>query len=94
MATIETPGTAASPGSARYPRFPRNALAVTPHDTDTFATPVTIYVGVAGDVAARPAGNPTTIVVFKNVPAGSAVPCEVIGVRATSTSATDLVAVY
>lgn len=94
MATIATPGSSASPGSARAPRFPRNALAVTTHDTDQYGIPVTIYVGVTGDVAVRPAGDPTTIVVFKNVPAGSAVPCEVVGVRASATTATNLVAIY
>lgn len=93
MAVIATPGALASSNS-RAPRFPRQCLAVTPSDTDTFAFPVTIYVGVAGDVAIIPAGGPATPVVFKNLPAGSLVPVEVSQVRSTATTATNLVAIY
>lgn len=91
MAIIATPNR--THANAEYPRMPNGALAITPSDTDTFANPVHVYVGVTGDVAVRP-WNGNTAVVFKNVPQGSTLPVQVVGVNATSTTAANLVAVY
>lgn len=92
MAVIATPNASASPGSAGSPRFPRNAIAVTPSNTDTFARPVTIYVGGAGDVTCTPAGGGTDVVVA--APGGGCVPFEVTAVKSTGTTATKLLALY
>ena len=73
------------------PKFPSRAAAVTPHDSNTIS-PSTIYVGTTGDVAVRPEVGGNTVV-FVGVPAGSVIPCRVIGVNSTDTTADDLVAV-
>ncbi len=68
--------------------------AVTPSDTaqlsdDTHA----LYVGGAGDVTVVFAEDATnTPVVFKAVPVGAILPISVIQVRATGTTATNIVA--
>jgi len=75
--------------------FPEGADEITPSDTDTHEPPVTVYVGVTGNVAIVPAGEPASAaVVFKGLPAGSVVPCRAVKVMATGTTATDLVALY
>jgi len=73
--------------------FPDRAVAITPHATDVFSAPVSVFVGVAGTVTIVPAGQPSTTVQF-TMPAGSIVPCRAIAVRASGTAATGLVAVY
>lgn len=75
------------------PVFPGGAASITPSDADSFSVPVSVYVGVAGNVAVRPA-NGGAAVTFVGVPAGAVLPVRVIGVNATSTTATSLVAVY
>jgi hypothetical protein len=67
------------------------ASAVTPSDTDTFDYGL-LYVGVTGDVKARPVGQ-TGYVTFKGVPAGSFLPVYIIGVH-TDTTATDMLICY
>lgn len=58
-----------------------------------FSTPVTVYCGSAGNIAVVPEnGNPS--VTFSNVPAGQVLPCRVVQVLATGTTATSLVGVY
>lgn len=74
------------------PAFPGNAVAITKSDTDTFAQPVTVYVGGDGDVAITPANGGSTVT-FVGMKAGSVVPCRAIAVLA-ATTATNLVAVY
>jgi hypothetical protein len=91
MATIDTPH--ASNLIDALPGFPGAALAITPSDDDTFAKPVTVYVGGDGDVAILPA-NGGEAVTFVGLVAGSVVPCRAIGVLGTGTTATNLVAVY
>jgi len=91
MATVATPNPSNTIDA--IPAFPGAAIAVTPANADSFAQPVTIYVGVSGNVAVRPA-NGGGAVVFSNVSAGTVIPCRVIGVDATNTTATNLVAVY
>lgn len=91
MATTSTPYNSAI--DAIRQAFPGAALAITPHDTNVFERPVAVYVGVAGDVVIRPA-NGGSAVTFKGMAAGSVVPCMAIGVNSTSTTATNLVAIY
>jgi hypothetical protein len=78
------------------PQCPGGAQAITPSDADSYSEPVHIYVGVAGNVAAVPelAGAAGSAVVFKGMPAGGVLPVRVWAVKATSTTATDMVAVY
>lgn len=67
--------------------------AITPSDTtNLFKVACAIYVGVAGDVVAvTPAG---TAITFKNAAAGSVLPIMCKRVNSTSTTATNLVALY
>lgn len=75
--------THASPGFA----------AITPHDSTNFAAPCRgIYVGGAGNVVV--VGLDTTAVTFTNVPAGAVLPVQAIRVNSTSTTATNMVAMY
>ena len=93
MATVSTPSPTNPSQRTSAPEYPRGAKAITPSDTDVFEQAVSVYVGVAGDVVIRPA-NGNSAVTFKGMPAGSVVPCMAIGVNATSTTATNLVAIY
>lgn len=92
MAIITTPNR--SHHSAIIPRFPGAGKAVTKSDVDRFATPVTVYVGGAGDVVVRPANHPDDTVKFVGITAGQPVPILVLGVMDTDTTATNMVAVY
>lgn len=82
---------------ARTPHAPaRKAAAVTPHDTNNLADYCSaLFIGVAGDVALIPVGSADeTPVVFKNCAAGSILPVQARLVRATATTATNIVALY
>lgn len=79
--------------SATRPAFPTGAAAITPNDNDVFSVPVSIYVGVSGNVVVRPA-NGAAAVTFSNALAGTVLPITAIGVNATGTTATNLVAIY
>ncbi|HEY0623533.1 spike base protein, RCAP_Rcc01079 family [Sphingomonas sp.] len=68
--------------------------AVTPHDGDALSMiPKGLYVGTGGDVSIEPAGGggPVTLA---NVPGGSILPVRARIVRATGTTAADIVALY
>jgi hypothetical protein len=70
----------------------RSAFAVTPHDSNPLARlPKALYVGTGGQITLRCIDD-TTDVVFKNVPSGSLVHARAAYVRATGTTAADLVA--
>lgn len=74
--------------------FPyRRAAAITPHDTNASITgsPIAIYVGVTGNINMTIDG---TDVVFKGAQAGSILPISASAIKSTSTTATDLVALY
>lgn len=73
------------------PILPSAALTVTPHDTNTFACPVSIFVGVAGTVVCTPSAGGADVTF--TMPAGSVVPVRVSAVKTTST-ATGMVALY
>jgi hypothetical protein len=68
--------------------------AITPHDSTDFSGFVTrgIYVGGAGDVVAVRYDN--TAVTFSGVPAGTTLPIRARRVNSTSTTATNMVALY
>ena len=71
-----------------------NYVAITPHDTTDFDGFVTrgIYVGGAGDVVVVDhLGNAVT---FSSVPAGTILPIRARRVNSTSTTATNMVALY
>ena len=81
-----------SPTGALITFIPERAVVVTPSDTTTFDSGV-LFVGVGGDIVAKPVGNPS-VVTFKNVPDGSFLPLHVIQVYATGTTATDMLICY
>jgi len=67
------------------------AVAVVPHDVNALAdVPKALFVGTGGTLVLRGAGNADTI--FKNVPDGSVLPFRAQFVRATGTTAADIVA--
>lgn len=68
-------------------------MAITPNDGNSFERAVNVYVGVTGDVSVRDASGGAAVL-FKGVPAGSVLPVQVIGINASGTTATDLVAIY
>ena len=74
------------------PVLPSAALAVTPHDTNTFQCPVSIFVGGAGVVTCTPSSGGADVAI--TMPAGSVVPFRVSAVKATGTTATLMVAMY
>lgn len=81
------------PASGGVPFFPSGAKAITKSDTDTFAIPVAVYVGVTGNVVVTPA-NGASNVTFVGVPAGAMLPCMVTAVLSTNTTASSLVGIY
>lgn len=74
--------------------FPyRRAVAITPHDTNASITgsPIAIYVGVAGNINMTINGAD---VVLKGAQAGSILPIRPSAIKSSSTTATDMVALY
>lgn len=84
------------PESQHFPggdinRYLEHAVSVTPSDTVSYVPPVTVYVGKSGDVAIVQGlgGDP---VVFANVAQGTVLPCKASIIRATGTTARQIVA--
>ena len=70
----------------------REPYAVVPHDVDPLpVVPKAIYVGSGGHVVVRGV-DATTDVVFANVPTGAIVDVRASHIRATGTTASNLVA--
>ena len=70
------------------------AVAVLPHDTNALTDiPKALYVGTGGTITARGVGGGVDVV-FKNLAAGSILPFRAAFVRATGTTAADLIALY
>lgn len=70
------------------------AVAVTPHNTDALVDiPKALYVGVGGDITMRGV-NGTVDVLWKNVQTGQIIPFRAQFIRATGTTATNIVAIY
>lgn len=68
-----------------------DAVAVVKSDATVFPKTRALYIGVTGDVAVRMAGG--TSVTFKAVPVGI-LQVQVDMVKSTSTTATDMLALY
>lgn len=72
----------------------RRAVAVVPHDTAELADiPKALYVGTAGNITMRGVDG-SSDQLWKNVPAGALIPFRARFVRATGTTAADLLALY
>ena len=72
----------------------RNAEAITPDDAIDLSQPTrALYVGGAGDVDVILVDD-STAVTFKAVPAGTLLPVQAIRVKATLTTAVDIVGIY
>lgn len=70
------------------------AFAITPHDTNKLTTAVrAIYVGGAGNIVLQVPGS-TTNITFTGVPVGTILPVNAWLVRATSTTATNLIGLF
>lgn len=70
------------------------AVAVTPHDGNALADiPKALYVGTGGDIVMRGVRG-TSDQVWKAVPSGVILPFRAQYVRATGTSAADILALY
>ena len=70
------------------------AVAVVPHDANALADiPKALFVGTGGSIAMRSAGGGADTV-WKNVSNGTILPFRAQYVRATGTSAADIVALY
>jgi len=68
-------------------------VAVVPHDVNALAdVPKALFIGTGGTLVLR--GSGVVDVTFKNVPDGSVLPFRALYVRATGTSAADIVALY
>ncbi len=69
------------------------AEAITPHASTGFSTTARgIYVGVSGDIVVVTPSN--AALTFKNAVAGTIIPVRCIRVNATSTTATNLIALF
>lgn len=70
----------------------RSMRAVVPHDSDPLPVlPKALYVGTAGHVTLRCIDDAADVV-FRNVPAGAIIRARARFVRATGTTATDILA--
>lgn len=70
------------------------AVAVTPHDSNALADiPKALFVGIGGTIVMRGV-NGTADSTWRNVPSGSVLPFRAQYVRATGTTAADLLALY
>lgn len=69
-----------------------DAVHVVTDDSATIQKTRGLYVGTSGDVRVTMAGGHT--VTYKNLSAGIIHPIEVVAVKSTGTTATDILAVY
>jgi hypothetical protein len=70
------------------------AVAVVPHDSDALGDiPKALFVGTGGNIAMRGV-NGSSDQSWKNVPSGSVLPFRAQYVRATGTTAADILALY
>ena len=70
----------------------RAPFAIVPHDTDPLSTvPKALYVGTGGDLVLRGVGA-SADVTFRNVASGQLIDVRASHVRATGTTAADIVA--
>jgi hypothetical protein len=70
------------------------AVAVVPHDVNALAdVPKALFVGTGGHLVLRGSGGGGDVA-FKNVADGTVLPVRALFVRATGTTAADIVALY
>ena len=85
------------PGNGDRESTSSRATALTPHATDPIdsnsARPRALYVGTTGNVAVKFLGSSTTVV-FTAVPAGAILPIRPTHLVATTTTASDIVALW
>ncbi len=69
----------------------QHAFAITPSDTQTLSGATkALFVGTGGDIALEAIGSDSEVL-FRNVASGSVLPIRIRVVRATGTTASDLV---
>ena len=73
-------------------QIPSHAVAVIPNDTTPIAG-VALYIGGDGNVALRPEGSPNDAI-FVGLKAGTVLPIRFTHIRATLTTATNLVRMF
>lgn len=72
-----------------------DAVAVTPNDVVPLnLIPKAVYIGTGGDLTVCGSKEGATDVTFKNVPDGAVLPFRAKFIRATGTTATDIVVLY
>jgi hypothetical protein len=72
----------------------RRAVAIVPHDSNALAEiPKALFVGTGGTIAMRGVGGGADQL-FKNVPNGTVLPFRAQFIRATGTTAADILALY
>jgi hypothetical protein len=70
------------------------AVAVAPHDANALAdVPKALFVGTGGTIVMRGVAG-TADATWKNVPSGALLPFRALYVRATGTTAADILALY
>lgn len=78
--------------SAAFYNIASTAAVVTPNDSTDIAKTKSVYVGGTGNLNVDMAGGGT--VLFSGIPAGTVLPIQVTRIRASSTTATLIVALY
>ena len=88
---------AINPGNARdTAESPaKNSFSITPHVSNEVGTylPRAIYVGVGGNIAMRLEGD-TADITWVGVPTGAVLPVRPVFIRATGTTATNIIGLY
>lgn len=104
MANVSVTPTRQAAGASIMTGFPFYAFSITTSDANIFvdagatsvAVPVSVYVGVSGNVKVTPFSSSSpdvSTVTFTNVPAGTMLPVQVQKVWATGTTATGLIGI-
>ena len=71
-----------------------DGLAIVPHDTNpVVTTPKALFVGTGGHIVIRGVGG-TVDLTFRNVPSGTVLQFRPGFIRATGTTAADIIALY
>lgn len=72
----------------------RNPLTIATHDTNPLAdNPKAIYIGTGGNIVLRGVDSAADST-FKNIPSGTILPVRPSHIRATGTTAADIVGLY
>lgn len=71
----------------------RKALAITPTDGVTLPVTRSLYIGTGGTLVVRMAED-EALATFTNVPSGFVLPLQVMEIRSTGTTATNILALW